>query len=197
VALAWVVVPTLVALGISLAVLPVFTLRNMIVVMPAFLLLTAAAAARIDRFLGSRFLMTGAVAAALFLELFQRRYYVEPSKPQYREAAQRIVEANAGAAERPFVVSGAFFPAYFDYYFARQHADFRVEASAQRGAELSRIAERARPKNLWVAAPQRPSVDPPGSLVPAGYERRAHYRFVGIDVYRFVPIEPTRAASTQ
>jgi hypothetical protein len=181
----WATAPVAAALAVSWLVLPVLDDRNLIGAAPAVLLLGARALVAVDARV-RRPLATGAVVALLLVDLLVvRDYYRRPTKWQYREVAATIA-ADARADPRPLVISGAWHPSYFDYYFARLPTDLRVDATAVGPQKIAAALPADPPSVLYVAAPVPERREKHrGKLQLDGWTRSRYWSFIGWDLYRF------------
>jgi hypothetical protein len=174
----------------------VLTDRNLIVALPALLLLSARAIASLERRFEPGRWVAGVLLVALLFDLVIRRdYYTRATKWQYRQTAETILEQTAGQPERPFVVSGAWHPSYFDYYFGHGQGDVRVDASAIGEPAIQGICDRAHPRDLWVTAPAPGLAAPPHPLRLDGYQRKASWRFLGWTLDHFVAVARVPSAA--
>jgi len=190
---AWATLPALTAVAVSLLVLPVATDRNLIIVLPAILLITAQAAGSIERRFGRGPWVTALLTVGLLVDLIVvRDYYARPTKWQYRETAATIIAQRVPALTPPFVVSGAWHPSYFDYYFTHRGSPIRVSASAIGAGAIQRIVDSARPADPWVTSPASPVSPASEPLRLVGYEQIGAWQFVGWTLYHFraVPGQP-------
>lgn len=115
----WLFVPLVVPFFISLWVRPMFQLRYLIVVSPAFLLLLARGVQMVPE-IPVRYLVIGLILIGMVFPL--PGYYAEPNKDQWEDAAD-YVESNAAAGDVVIVVPGWTWTGpsdAFRYYFDRQ-----------------------------------------------------------------------------
>jgi uncharacterized membrane protein len=190
IALAWATLPTLIAFAISRLLLPVFTERNLIIVLPGVLLLAALALDAIERswFRGmavATFLAVGLLAYDL---IAVRDYYRRPTKHQFREAALRVMQESAGARRPPLIVADVWYASYFDYYFRALGSDLRVGA-VPRTMDHRRIVAQSRPAGLFcleIAGKRRGKPRPP-LCVFEGYREAKRWRLHGWVVRQLRP----------
>ena len=178
---AWATVPMVGAVALSMAVLPVVTDRNLIIVLPAILLLSAWSATQIDRYwLRGLPVATIGIIVALGIDLIGvRDHYRVPTKWQYRQVVDTIITESVPGA---FIVSGAWHADYFDYYFEQRSVPQRVDASAKGPRRIARALPTPRPATVFVAAPRARAK---GQLRLAGYVLGHHWPFIGWELYRF------------
>jgi uncharacterized membrane protein len=190
IALAWTTLPTLVAFAISRLLLPVFTERNLIIVLPGVLLLAALALDALERGLfrglpGATLLVVGLLAYDL---IAVRDYYRRPTKHQFREAALRVIQESAGAKPPPLIVADVWYGSYFDYYFSALGSNLRVGA-VPRTMDHRRIVAEARPASVFcleIAGKRRGGKRPP-LCVYDGYRETRRFRVHGWNVRQLEP----------
>jgi len=186
---AWVSVPMMVTIAISKAVLPVLTDRNLIIMLPGMILLTALSLVSIERWLKSRPVMTAIMVVLGLSDLFGTRYYEKPTKWQYRAVADSVM-AQTNNLDSTAVISGAWHPSYFDYYFKLRGSELRVTSSAKGSKQLRREAQATGASTVFVAAPAGKRPNKRGRLRVKGYTRENVEKFIGWDLYRFSKKEP-------
>ncbi|MEO8605372.1 MAG: glycosyltransferase family 39 protein [bacterium] len=188
--LVWLVVPVAVVYVRSMLAAPAFINRVLIIVAPAAYLLVARAIAQLSVRRWVAPLATGALCAALLVDLFVvRRYYREPTKEQFREAAAYLV-AHDQAAAPTVVLACAHNRKYFDYYLERLGSPRRVDAVAVAVEDDARVQEliaaRA-PVDVWLLAGH---LTPPPEIL-ASLSKRLHLvdeaQFVHAGVWHFRP----------
>jgi hypothetical protein len=189
-ALAWALVPTLVAFAISRLLLPVFTERNLIVALPGVLLLAALALDAIERswFRGVAVASLLAVGLLAYDLVAVRDYYSRPTKHQFREAALRVMQGSAGAEQPPLIVADVWYASYFDYYFRALGSSLRVGA-VPRTLDHRGIVARTRPRSLFcleIAGKRRGRPRPP-LCVYDGYRETQRWRLHGWTVHQLRP----------
>jgi uncharacterized membrane protein len=150
--IAWLVVPLAIAFVRSKMSLPMINDRNLLISLPAAFLLFARAITAIIRDVRLQAVTTGAIVAIMLHGLFVTgRYYTEPRKEQFREAAQ-VVALREHEFPNATVIAHAWSKGKFDYYLERLGADARVDLLAGTADDLDRLrahlAER-RPTHVW------------------------------------------------
>ena len=149
--IAWLVVPFAIAFVRSKMSLPMINDRNLLISLPAAFLLFARAITAIIRDVRLQAVTTGAIVAIMLHGLFVTgRYYTEPRKEQFREAAQ-VVALREHEFPNATVIAHAWSKGKFDYYLERLGADARVDLLA--GTAATSIA----------SAPTWPNDAPPTS----------------------------------
>jgi len=178
--LAWATVPTLAAIVVSALTIPVVTDRNLIVVTPALILLSAFGLSALERrFFSARPLASLAVVSFLLFELVAvRRYYQTATKPQFREVAARLIEESRNRDERPFLVADVWYASYFDYYFRRFGSSLRIGV-IPRTDDVAAVVRRRDPDVLW-------SIEPRPRLAYARYREAGRFSALGLVARRFV-----------
>jgi len=150
--LAWLVIPFAIAFARSKLSLPMITNRNLIISLPAAFLLFARAITTIVRDSRLQAVTTGAIVAIMLHGLFVTgRYYTQPRKEQFREAA-RVVAEREHEFPNATVVAHAWSAGKFDYYLERLGADARVDLMAGTTEDLERLRAHLasrRPTYVW------------------------------------------------
>jgi mannosyltransferase len=183
--IAWLTLPILATVAVSIWLLPVLTDRNLLIVLPAVVLLTAIALHAIARWTRGWPIPTILVTGLMLVDLFAvRDYYSAPTKWQYRAVVEKILAEQPD--DRDFaVVSAAWHPSYFDYYFERMDSPVRVTTSARGRKQLVKRAQRAKQPVVFMAAPVSEKRKTRGKLRLGGHDRTGLWQFIGWDLYRF------------
>jgi mannosyltransferase len=187
--LAWASIPMFATVAISKAVLPVLTDRNLIIILPAMILLTSLSLESIERWLKGRPVMTTIIVVLGLGELLGTRYYEQPTKWQYRAVVDSVMD-QASDHNSIAMVSGAWHPSYFNYYFKLRDSEIRVTASGKGMKQLRRQAQATGAPTVFVAAPAGKRPRKRGQLQVNGYTRTNVEKFIGWDLYRFAKKEP-------
>ena len=138
---AWLLVPTTVALFVSVASLPVLTPRNLIVVLPAAYLVVARGLMQWPA--RARPWVVGAFAVAvLHTLLIGRAYHTTPQKPALRVIAATIAAEEAAGTSVP-VVSSYIMPYAFDHALQSEGATARGVGRAARVGDVRGLVDRA------------------------------------------------------
>lgn len=125
----WLLLPFLLTALVSIWGIPIYTPRNMIIILPAALLLLADLIGRIpNRY--AKWAATGALTALLLVQLLGGDTYTRPHKTQFREAA--VVINELGGVD-PLIVAQMAYPFLLDYYFARHDLPQRVAFVMENG----------------------------------------------------------------
>ncbi len=154
--LGWLILPPVLTVIESWLLLPIVTLRYLLVSLPPAYLLLARAFAALPR--AGRLLAAGAVVAlCLFHLLGPIDYYNRPTKQQFREAAFYVADH---AAEYPggLVVANVWSKDYLDYYFAAAGSPVRVDLLAANAEDAPALAEalaREQPRYVWYISMHR------------------------------------------
>ena len=176
-ALCWLLLPVALAFAVSKVWLPIYTRRNLLIVLPAAYALTARALTWLLPRPRAQALAGAALAVALLGGLWSGHYYTRVHNDQFREAAAVLA---AHEAETPgAVVWAAGVPGeYFDYYLARQGAQIRTDRDARAHGDPIRalVAER-RPPWFWLLAGPRPVPDRLFTALEPHYELVRHDAF--------------------
>jgi 4-amino-4-deoxy-L-arabinose transferase-like glycosyltransferase len=164
--IAWLVVPFAIAFARSKISLPMITDRNLIIsIAPAYLLFARA----ITRCVGDtrlQALTVGAMVAVMLHGLFVTgRYYTEPRKEQFREAAAVVAERE-DEFPNAVVIGHAWSKGKFDYYLERLGAESRVDLKAGAAGDIDRMRRHIathRPDYVWFLLghmqPERPFIE--------------------------------------
>ncbi|MCK5130921.1 MAG: glycosyltransferase family 39 protein [Candidatus Sabulitectum sp.] len=144
-----------ISVGILLSVMfaPVFTIRNMMVALPAIFLILSAA---IHIIFSSGWLRSaislGLCCYLLFSLFFVRRHYTEPHRHQFREVAA-FVAANNNIDHETLIVASAWNVVYFNYYFEKLSSDLAVDLRAVDSSdftEVRRMIALNEPVEVWL-----------------------------------------------
>jgi mannosyltransferase len=190
--LGWVTVPMIFAVIISESILPVLTDRNLIIMLPGMLLITAVALHSLERWFGGKPIPTVLFVALMLADLLgPRQYYQTPTKWQYRSVAQSVIEQAKHPNDIAFV-SGSWHPSYFDYYLEQEDSAIRVTHSAKGLKQLRKGAKQAAKPTVFVAAPVGKRRKSRGQLQVPGYTRTKVEHFIGWDLYRFSKTPPSK-----
>ena len=143
--LAWLLTPVVLAFAISKVLAPIYTARNLLVVLPAAYALFARSLT--DLFPSPRALRSVGTLLALTLltgTLWTGEHYTRVRNAQFREAAA-VVARHEAETPGALVLIARGRPDYFDYYLerlgARSRVDLRMHA-ADLAAEIARIHAR-------------------------------------------------------
>ncbi len=165
--IAWLVVPFAIAFARSQVSIPIISLRNLIVSLPAAFLLYSRAITTSVRNPRLQTVTIVAIVAVMLYGLFvSGRYYAVPRKEQFREAA-RVVAEREHEFPKATVVAHAWSKDRFDYYLERLGAESRVDLKAGAAKDVERLRAHLaaeRPDYVWFLA---------GHLRPEGAFMRA------------------------
>lgn len=190
---AWLLLPPAIAWVRSHVATPVFLDRTLLIVAPAAYLLVARALTQLASPRAVAPLAAALASVLLFDLLVGKRYYVLPTKEQFREAAAYVV-ARDDRTEAAALLSSAN-PRYFDYYLARlgspRRIDRMVAAPADRAA-VAALAGTEGPPQVWVLAAHREPDPVALHLLAAQRPLLAHRRWRGAAVWRFGPLSSPR-----
>ena len=151
----WLIVPFIVLHVMALTWRSMYKPRCLLICFPAACLLVARGIERIP----VRAMVHGAITVAVSLALighllFGMRYYVEPTKDQFREAVGYVAK-NDRKYPRALITTWTCDPASFNYYFARFGSPRRVNWwSGRKGARyrVAEVARSARADYIWVVS---------------------------------------------
>jgi len=156
--LAWLILPPVLTVIESWLLLPIVTLRYLLVSLPpAYLLLARAFSALPLPRTGRLLAATGLVALCLFHLLGPIDYYRRPTKQQFREAAFYVADH---AAEYPggMVIANVWSRDYLDYYFEAADSPVRVDLLAAEAEDAPALAEalaQEKPRYVWYISMHR------------------------------------------
>ncbi|MCK5841480.1 MAG: glycosyltransferase family 39 protein [Candidatus Sabulitectum sp.] len=184
----WVILPLAVSVLISVAFTPVFTLRNMMVALPAVFLLMAAAIHTIFSRAWLRYSVIVFLCCYMLFSLFMvRKHYTEPHRHQFREAVAFAV-GNSSRGHETMIVASAWNAFYFDYYFQKLSSDLAVDLLAvepQDFIEVRRSVALRKPVELWFLwghlEPDSELIDSISTL----FEKREYHPLLNAGVWRF------------
>jgi mannosyltransferase len=191
----WLVIPLALTWLFSVLQDPIYTQRNLIVSMPAAYLLLSRAIVRLP--------LRGCIQAgialviagsALYQMLFVMGYYRFPSKEQFREAVEYII--NHTDSERSYAVVGyAYYPDYFNYYFERFGSPERVALIAGGAEDETAFDDYLRqhaPERVWYIAAHKPPESGFIEHLMATMELADAKKFLGAQVwlFRYAPANP-------
>jgi uncharacterized membrane protein len=191
---AWIILPFIAAVGVSYAIIPVISARNMIIVEPAVFLLIALALDKIDKRLlrGFPIVATLAVGYLLYHTIFVEKYYKKITKRHYRAVAAYL-EKRVGEEPHPaFIVTESNWDNWLNYYW--ESRPYRAEAHDGIGRQLRVSAttrnveneiELKQPESIWfVINPTKGMTRLPQTLL--NYKLDYTSKFVGISLKHFV-----------
>ncbi len=151
----WLVGPVLIAFGKSLVSTPVFIYRNLIICLPAAYLLVARVLSLLPVRQIFRFAAGAALTAALVVHLVVNlAYYEKPTKQQFREAVQYIVERDESTPNAA-ILGYAWTEEYFNYYFDQLGSSRTVGPVLGTSADIPQLESylaQEHPKHLWYIA---------------------------------------------
>jgi uncharacterized membrane protein len=175
IALLWLVLPVAIAFGVSRAWLPIYTPRNLLIVLPAAYALVARA---LTAFVPARAHAGLAVALALVLlaGLWTGHYYTRIHSDQFREAAA-VVAAHEHETPGAVVWVAGVPGDYFDYYLAHLGAQSRADTRFHAQADPLRALLDAGPEWLWLLAGRRPPADALRTALEERYEPVREHAF--------------------
>ena len=152
----WAAVPFLAAFVQSVLLAPVMINRYFILLLPAVYLLLARGIAVMPLTIGR--LWTGLLCLSLVLSLvLVDRYYSQPQKDQYREAAAYVVAGQGSYTGLP-IVAFAWSKASFDYYLQRLGSPEKVSLIAGSMDDVGKLEQLLRTRNatgFWYLVGQR------------------------------------------
>jgi mannosyltransferase len=161
----WLLLPLIISFSISLFLVPIFTIRNMMIAIPAVYILFALS---IYLSFSNPILRIATFSAVfilfLFTLLFIRKHYTIPHRNQFREAAE-FVATNTSNQSHPVIVASAWNKTYFDYYFDRMNCGLATDILATGPEHLQEIQEtlvQEQSEDLWLLWGH---LEPDGALI--------------------------------
>jgi len=184
----WVVLPLVVSLSISMVFIPVFTVRNMMVALPAvFLILSAAIHIIFSRGWLRYSVMAGLCCYMLFSLFLVRKHYTEPHRHQFREAVAYTVN-HSQSGSRTMIVASAWNTFYFDYYFQEFSSDLTVDLLAVEPGDFIDVRKMIilkKPAELWFLWGH---LEPHGELtdsISTMFNKQEYHPLLNAGVWRF------------
>jgi len=184
----WIVTPMSVSIAVSLLATPVFTSRNMMVALPAVLLLQALCITEgIEDRKSGNLIGLAVLLLMVFQLVFVRKHYTEPHRNQFREAAYYTVE-HVADPEKAIILTSAWNNAYFDYYFQRCGSGISTDLQAvsdQDFPDVKELITGMNPEEVWLLWGH---IQPDSSLVDsisAMFSDAEYQPLLGAGVWRF------------
>lgn len=184
----WLTLPVICSFIVSLLFVPVFTNRNLLIIVPAIFLLFSASIHIVFSKRWPRIIASTALCAFLLFQLFiVRGHYSIPHKNQFREAAG-FAALNYSVPEETVIVVSAWNEFYFNYYFERNPGNLTVDAVATSADDFSKVRgliELQQPEELWFLWGH---LEPDDALIDSvkKYFTDAEYvQFTGAGVWHF------------
>ncbi len=182
----WLAAPFLVSLAVSLASVPVFSVRNMMISLPAVFLLLAVSTHVVFPAPGSRLIASSVlILLFLFTLFFVRKHYSEPHRHQFREVASYVVDLGMDPGST-VIAASAWNEAYFDYYLDRAGTGERVDLLSTGPGDIQRISDLIESRDagflvlVWgLLEPEQSLIDSLGNL----YTLVGRQEFVGAGVW--------------
>lgn len=184
----WIAAPIIVSFVVSLLLNPIFTNRNMMIALPAVILLQAFC---ISEGIPNARIGNAIWVLLVFLMIGQlicvRKHYTEPHRNQFREVAYYVAE-QVDESENTVILSSAWNTEYFDYYFRRAGTWLHTDMQAISVEDFHAVKDLLSSKNasevwfLWG------HVVPDSALIDSLDEmfRQAEYTpFLGAGVWRY------------
>lgn len=190
----WLAAPVLVSLAISLVSVPVFSVRNMMVSLPAVFLLMAVSTHVVFPAPRSRLIVSFAVILLfLFTLFFVRKHYSEPHRHQFREVVEYLVELEMDPCNT-VIAASAWNEAYFNYYLDRAGTGERVDLLSTGPGDIQRISGLVGSRDtgflvlVWgLLEPEQPLIDSLGNLYTL--IDRQEFIGAGLRVYNTPPLK--------
>jgi hypothetical protein len=150
---AWLVVPFVGAYAVSMMSKSVLVPHYLIISIPAAYLLLARGITQLPiRRAFQTSLVVLIVVWSLVNLIVQRQYYSTPTKEQFREAVQFIVDDASQAGQDAPVLGVAYSPKFFDYYFEKQGSKRRIAMLVGQPDDVPRVRDflqRENPDCFW------------------------------------------------
>lgn len=184
----WLIVPFVIIYLISITARPVLTNRNLIISLPAAYLLLARAITQlpISR-IGQTIVVFSIIGLFLYHLLFDKDYYSEPHKEQFREAVGFAAD-RAHLYEDSLVIGYVWDPDYLNYYFEKKSSKLRVDRVAGQEEDIPGLIKYVKTENpnyLWyISAHRIPSPEFIDSL-SQNFTLIDHESFIKANVWLF------------
>lgn len=167
----WLAAPFLVSLAVSLVSVPVFSVRNMMISLPAVFLLLAVSTHVVFPASRSRLIASSVlILLPLSTLFFIRKHYSEPHRHQFREVAAYVVDLDMDPGST-VIAASAWNEAYFDYYLDRAGTGERVDLLLTGPGDIQRISELVESRDaislvlIWgLLEPEQSLIDSLGNL---------------------------------
>jgi len=135
----WLLLPLGVSLIVSYLLVPVFTIRNMMIALPAVFLLFAAAIQIVFSNSWLRKVFGIAICCYMIVSLvFVRKHYTEPHRNQFREATAFVAE-NYNHDGTSIITASTWNIAYFNYYFDRNPGNLSVYCQTTDSSDFEHV----------------------------------------------------------
>lgn len=159
----WLIGPVLIAFVKSLVSIPVFIYRNLMISLPPAYLLLARGLSLLPVRRLWRFAAVGALTVALVAFLIvDMDYYQKPTKQQFREVVQYVVERDSSVPDAA-ILGYAWTEEHFNYYFRRLGSTRRVGQVLGEPSDIPQLESylaREQPAHLWyIVAHKIPKAD--------------------------------------
>lgn len=160
---AWLMGPVLIAFVKSLVSIPVFIYRNLMISLPPAYLLLARGLSLLPVRRLWRFAAVGTLTAGLVAFLIvDMDYYQKPTKQQFREVVQYVVERDDSVPDAA-ILGYAWTEEHFNYYFRRLGSTRRVGQVLGEPSDIPQLESylaREQPAHLWyIVAHKTPNAD--------------------------------------
>ena len=151
--LSWAALPFAFATLVSYLVIPVLTPRNLLISLPAVLLLASMSVDILFRSGFQRIVISSVlIVLSLIVLIPLRQHYVGIHKQQFREVSSLVAD-NLDEVNGQFIVASCWNSAYFEYYFDEfapgTAVDLQIDGSEDIGSILERIPGEDQ-GNLWL-----------------------------------------------
>jgi len=184
----WLVLPISIAFIASQMITPAMALRNLIISLPAALLLVARSTTQISRHKKVNVLVgTGLVILMLYQLVWRGAYYTKQTKEQYRQATQFITN-HENEYPDAVIVGYEHVNRHFNYYLQRQGNPKKVEIMAGEAKDIGRLEEYLnyrQPKYFWYIRAHRIPEDLFIKYLDSHYGLIKKQLFIGADVWLY------------
>lgn len=137
--LLWLFIPLALSLLLSFMLIPVFTIRNMMVALPAIFLVLSASIHILFPSGWLRYTIGAGLCCYLLFSLFiVCKHYSVPHKQQFREVAEYVVN-NCDRSNEILIAASTWNIAYFNYYFNKTSSDISVNLGASEATDFAVI----------------------------------------------------------
>lgn len=184
----WLFVPFIMVFLISIVSQPILTNRNLIISLPAAYLLVARAISLLPLNRAGQIVVVISIAGLFLFQLvFGQGYYSNPSKEQFREAVEFVMD-EGHSYENAIIIGYVWYPEYLNYYFQKEGATQRVNMIAGQEQDISDVdkyIQEENPDYIWyIAAHKEPSPEFI-EFLDQKFKQVQHESFIKAEVWLF------------
>ncbi|HVO75445.1 MAG TPA: glycosyltransferase family 39 protein [Ignavibacteriaceae bacterium] len=184
----WLLIPFLVSYIISVLFLPVLTERNLIISLPAVLLIFSHALIRLPLgLLIKKSFIVSVICLFLFHLVVKTKYYETYEKPEFKGAVKYIIEKEDKTAE-PLIIGYCWSEYMFNYYFKKMGSDFQIDVILGGKNDidsLKNLIEDWEPENFWYVFAHREPDKEFLDFLNKTYSLKEAKKFQGAGVFHY------------